>query len=114
MSESDERVDLAWRYLRRMYTRWWARRVSTPERFAHEREQWTRALAHYSGRQIVDAAMVMRKNFHCPPSAQAFARLMDRRAGRPVDFVTGRKFDTPMHSELSKVSISELKNLLRD
>ncbi|MGZ4955292.1 MAG: hypothetical protein ACXV8Q_09270 [Methylobacter sp.] len=107
------KVDLAFWYLRSKYCSWWVRRVATPELLAAERVEWGRVLESYSRRQIKDAAFVMRRDFKFrPPRAAEFARLMDRRASRPMDAVTGRRFDAPVHSGESKRFFLGIKSIL--
>jgi hypothetical protein len=113
MSADMAKVDLAFWYLQSKYCSWWQRRVSTPEKLASEREQWAEVLVPYSKGQVRDAAYVMRRDFKFrPPSAAEFARLMDRRAGRPKDFATGRRFDRPVHSDESKRFFLGIKSIL--
>jgi len=113
MRVGTSKVDLAFWYLRSKYSSWWLRRVSTPEKLAVEYELWAEALVPYSAGQVRDAAYVMRRDFRFrPPTADEFARLMDRRAGRPRDFVTGRRFDRPVHGEGSRRFFSEIKSVL--
>jgi hypothetical protein len=107
------KVDLAFWYMRSKYCGWWGRRVATPELLAAERAEWGGVLASYSRKQITDAAYVMRRDFKFrPPRAAEFARLMDRRAGRPMDAVTGRRFDAPVHGDESKRFFLGIKSIL--
>lgn len=108
-----KKTDLAFWYMRSKYCSWWTRRVSTPARFDAEYALWAEALAAYSFVQIRDAAFVVRRDFKFrPPTAAEFVRLMDRRAGRPVDWVTGRRFDAPVHGDVSRRFLGEIKSIL--
>lgn len=107
------KVDLAFWFMRSKYCSWWARRVATPELLEAERKAWADVLSRYTVGQIRDAAYVMRRDFKFrPPHADEFARLMDGRAGRPKDFVTGRRFDRPIHSDESKRFFSGVRSIL--
>lgn len=87
--------------------------MATPAKFEAEYALWVEALAAYSFAQIRDAAFVVRRDFKFrPPTAVEFARLMDKRAGRPVDFVTGKRFDAPVHSSTSRQSLNAIKTML--
>jgi hypothetical protein len=112
-ADTASKVDLAFWYLRSKYCSWWLRRVSTPELEAAERAEWGRVLGSYSRKQIKDAAFVMRRDFKFrPPRTAEFARLMDRRAARPMDAVTGRRFDRPVHTDVSMRSLGKIKAML--
>ena len=87
--------------------------MATPELLQAERLRWGNALERYSIKQIEDAAFVVRRYFQWrPPHADEFARLMDKRAGRPMDRVSGKRFDAPVASEASKRFFNETKSIL--
>jgi len=110
---STSKVDLAFWYMRSKYCSWWSRRVSTPELLDTERRLWSEMLESYSFRQIRDGAFVVRRYYRFrPPYASEFARLMDRRANRPIDVMTGRRFDRPEHSATSRQCLSAIKAML--
>lgn len=107
------KADLAFWYMRSKYCSWWRRRVATPELHEAEYALWVEALAGYSFVQIKGAVYVVRRHYQFrPPYAWEFVRLMDSLAGRPVDCVTGKRFDAPVAGDASRRFFSEVKGLL--
>jgi hypothetical protein len=110
---SDSVVRYAFYVLSSKYQSWWARRVDTDAKRAHEVDEWTQALQGLPFVEIKRALYAMRGRWHYrPPYAGEFREYVLERLGWPRAAITGERVAPSVHSDASREFFREVKSIL--